>query len=94
MGYLATLFIVIGMIGSVLENGKEPKKEDYPTGMELLQELRKLHLIDVNWSTFSFEKIDPYIFREYVFLYEVIGCDSREVALKKAFRKYKEKNYI
>ncbi|MDO4283511.1 MAG: hypothetical protein Q4D02_07735 [Clostridia bacterium] len=66
------------------------KEKEYPKGMELLKELRKIGMPNRNLCTFNMEKIDPYIFREYVYRYEVLGGYSREVALRFAFEKYKE----
>ena len=62
--------------------------EEYPKGTELLKELKKVYIHGENLYTFNMEKIDPYIFREYVYRYEVIGGFSRDVALKKAFEEY------
>lgn len=84
--------VVLLMISLVTIPNKNAN-EEYPNGTELLKELRKVYIHGINLYTFNMEKIDPFIFREYVYRYEVIGGFSREIALRKAFEEYK-KDYL
>lgn len=73
---------------------EEKEQKSYPTGMQLLEELKEVGIQEINFTTFHLEKIDPYIFREYVYRYEVFAGYSRKIALRKAFDKYKEEKFV
>lgn len=88
--YLFLLVSIGLMLGFI---GMSGNKVNYPKGKELLNELQKIGIQGVNLCTFNMELIDPYIFRHYVYRYEMIGGHSREVALRMAFEEYK-RNYI
>lgn len=88
----AYLIFIAGIILIKYLVGANDKKS-YPKGKELLNQLQKIGIQGTNFYTFNIELIDPYIFRDYVYRYEMIGGYSREVALKMAFEEYK-KTYI
>lgn len=87
------VFLAISIIYFIVTNDKYQKQNEYPNGMELLEELKEIELQEINVCTFNFERIDPYIFREYVYRYEIIGGDSRKIALIRAFESYR-KDYL
>lgn len=87
---MINLSLILLMIISALGDNEKECREEYPKGMYLLDELKKVYTYDNSIYIFNMEKIDPYIFREYVYRYEIIGGFSREIALKKAFEKYKK----
>lgn len=60
--------ILLMIISALVNNGKECRDE-YPKGMYLLDELKKVYTYDNSIYFFNMEKIDPYIFREYVYRY-------------------------
>lgn len=66
----------------------EDKYQKYPTGLELLSELREISIPDIDIWKYDTFLINPAIFREYVYNYEFMGGYTREVALKMAFKKY------
>ncbi len=89
------LLIVIGIIACVgilskpkkTDDNKEDKN-DFPTGYELLKELREINMPGYDLWKYDLFSFDSYIFREYVYTYEVTGGNTREVALRRAFEKY------
>lgn len=87
MGVVSFSLILLMMIYTLKTNEREEK---YPKGTSLLKELKKIYTYDNSIYIFNMERIDPYIFRDYVYRYEIIAGFNREVALRKAFEKYKK----
>lgn len=59
-------------------------------GYELKRELRNIPLYDlgIEIQNINIDAIENYIFRDYVYNYEKISGYTREVALRKALKKY------
>lgn len=89
MGVVSFGIILLLMV-STLKTDENGKEEKYPKGTYLLKELKNIYTYDNSIYIFNMERIDPYIFRDYVYRYEIIAGFSREVALRKAFEKYKK----
>ena len=64
------------------------KYNNYPSGYELKRELKNVILYEYDLLNINIELIEEYIFRDYVYNYEVISGYTREIALKKALDKY------
>lgn len=62
----------------------------YHHGYELKQELRKIPLYGIEIQNINLEAIENYIFRDYVYHFEKVSGYTREVALRKALKKYME----
>ena len=64
------------------------KRSHFLHGYELKQELRKIPLYGIEIQNINIEAIENYIFSEYVYHYERVSGYTREVALRKALKKY------
>lgn len=70
----------------------ESSYENYPSGMELINELKCLNTVLYDKYKFDYYLIDAYTFREYVYKFEMVSGFSREVSLKMALDEYIAKN--
>ncbi len=87
-------FFVLSLGAYMLLLGTNDKNElgncskKYPSGYELKKELRKIPIYEYDVATLNYDLIEEYIFREYVYTFEIAGGYTREVALRKALDKY------
>lgn len=82
-------FIVLKYIG---KNNEEiiysNECNNYPSGYELKNQLRKTIIYDYDITNLNYDLIEEYIFRDYVYNFEINSGYSRDVALRKALDKY------
>ena len=78
----------LGAYMLLLGTNDKNKIEKYPSGYELKKELRQIPIYEYDVATLNYDLIEDYIFREYVYTFEIAGGYTREVALRKALYKY------
>ncbi len=96
---LLALFITITRLIFSKDTKKDVDKHEeiyknYPSGTELIKELNCISIIQHDKYKLDYYLIDPYIFREYVYKYEMVSGLSREVSLKRALDEYLSKYNI
>ena len=83
------IFISFGaMIATFLTKENYSKYNSYHSGYELKKELRNIVIYEYDIVNINIELVEEYIFRDYVYYYEIISGYTREVALRKALDKY------
>lgn len=83
------IFISFGaMIATFFTKENCSKYNNYPSGYELKRELRNLVIYEYDVLNINIESMEEYIFRDYVYYYEIISGYTREIALRKALDKY------
>lgn len=82
-------FIVLKYIGKNNEEKTYSNEcNNYPSGYELKNQLRKTIIYDYDITNLNYDLIEEYIFRDYVYNFEINSGYSRDVALRKALDKY------
>lgn len=72
------------------DNISNSKYNNYPSGYELKRELRDIEIYDIDTYLINYDLIEEQIFKDYVFDYEINHGYSREIALRKALKRYIE----
>lgn len=87
-----SLLLVVGGIKSSNSYNNKNKKDyskssiQYPSGYELKNELRNIPIYEYDISNLNLDSIENFIFRDYVYNYEINRWIYKRSSFKKSFR--------